>query len=114
MAYCVLFSFPILYHNDIYQYDINSVKEFFIKWDVGRRTRGAAEFFSGTYRWMHYIIFAASRGKGSGFSYTNLGNMRNFYVTYSIRQPAGELEWSKYVELLSLKNEKKRKAIEKR
>ena len=37
---------------------------------------------------------------GSGLSVTNLRNMRRFYLSNRIQQPAAELNWSQHVELL--------------
>lgn len=51
---------------------------------------------------------------GTGFSPTNLKYMRQFYAAYPIRQPAGELEWTKYCILLGVKDESKRKLYEKK
>jgi flagellar biosynthesis chaperone FliJ len=41
---------------------------------------------------------------GSGFSISNLRNMRRFYLDNRIHQPAGELNWSQHVELLPATN----------
>ena len=40
--------------------------------------------------------------------------MRRFFLAYPIQQTSAELEWSKYVALLAMKDEKKRSQIEKR
>jgi len=48
---------------------------------------------------------------GKGFSRTNLKDMRLFYKTYPIGQPAGQLEWTKVVMLLSVKDEKSRNML---
>ena len=37
---------------------------------------------------------------GSGFSKANVYNFRRFYLTHKSFQPAGNLSWSQYVELL--------------
>jgi len=37
---------------------------------------------------------------GSGFSVTNLRKMTRFYLSNRIQQPAAELNWSQYIELL--------------
>jgi len=49
---------------------------------------------------------------GSGFSISNLTHMREFYLAYAITQPVGKLEWSKYVVLLTVKDEEKRREFE--
>jgi endonuclease YncB( thermonuclease family) len=89
-------------------------------WHIGKHIVQVEQKRSVKAKYGKYVIKRLSEdltkkyGEGSGFSYANLCHMRNFYVTYSILQPARELEWSKYVELLYLKDEKKRKYLEKR
>jgi len=39
---------------------------------------------------------------GSGFSKSNLRNMRQFYLNNRIHQASGELNWSQHVELLCI------------
>ena len=51
---------------------------------------------------------------GKGFSRSNLQNMRNIYLSYTICQTlSGKLSWSHYCELLSISDEKKRSFYEK-
>ena len=51
---------------------------------------------------------------GSGFSISNLFNMRRFYIVYPKFQTVSrKLSWSHYCELLSITNEKERKFYEK-
>ena len=51
---------------------------------------------------------------GSGFSVSNLFNMRRFYITYPKFQTlSGKLSWSHYCELLSIENEDERNFYEK-
>ena len=51
---------------------------------------------------------------GSGFSVSNLFNMKKFYITYpKIQTVSGKLSWSHYCELLSIKNEDERNFYEK-
>jgi endonuclease YncB( thermonuclease family) len=50
---------------------------------------------------------------GKGFSVTNIKNMRRFYRLYEKSQPAAQLEWSKYVTLFPIKDEEKRRELEK-
>ncbi len=46
---------------------------------------------------------------GSGFSVSNLFNMRKFYITYpKFQTVSGKLSWSHYCELLSIENEEER------
>ncbi|NLV66699.1 MAG: hypothetical protein GXY14_03390 [Spirochaetes bacterium] len=45
---------------------------------------------------------------GNGFSKTNLKNMRRFFKTHPDSQPVTELEWSKYLTLLVIKDEEMR------
>lgn len=51
---------------------------------------------------------------GAGYSVSNLKNYRQFYLASPKRQPAGELPWSHYVELMRVKDEKKRRKLERR
>jgi len=53
-----------------------------------------------------------TRELGPGFSYTNLKNMRRFYLDSPNRQPAGELTRAQHIELLSVRDLKQRKALE--
>lgn len=51
---------------------------------------------------------------GSGFSVSNLFNMRRFYITYPKFQTlSGKLSWSHYCELLSIENTDERNFYEK-
>lgn len=50
---------------------------------------------------------------GSGFSVSNLFNMRKFYITYPKFQTlSGKLSWSHYCELLSIQNDDERSFYE--
>ncbi|MDD5225792.1 MAG: DUF1016 N-terminal domain-containing protein [Candidatus Omnitrophica bacterium] len=51
---------------------------------------------------------------GSGFSVQNLRRMRQFYLDNLKRSPASVLTWAHHIELLSIRDEKKRLALEKR
>jgi hypothetical protein len=51
---------------------------------------------------------------GSGFSATNLRNMRRFYLHNRIQQPAAELSWSQHVELLPVTNKTDKRRLERR
>lgn len=52
---------------------------------------------------------------GSGFSVSNLFNMRKLYITYSKFQTlSGKLSWSHYCELLSIENDDERNFYEKK
>ena len=51
---------------------------------------------------------------GSGFSVSNLFNMKKFYITYpKFQTVSGKLNWSHYCELLSIENEEERNFYEK-
>ena len=51
---------------------------------------------------------------GTGFSVSNLFNMRKFYITYpKFQTVSGKLSWSHYCELLSIQNEDERNFYEK-
>lgn len=51
---------------------------------------------------------------GTGFSETNLGYMRQFYIAYPIPQTSGELEWSHYQLLSTVQNKDERQAYERK
>ncbi|MCP4653095.1 MAG: hypothetical protein GY858_06920, partial [Candidatus Omnitrophica bacterium] len=51
---------------------------------------------------------------GRGFSSSNLRNMRKFYTENPIRQPVGELGWTKQNILFSIKDKKIRKDLKKK
>jgi len=51
---------------------------------------------------------------GSGFSKSNLRNMRRFYLDNRIHQHAGELNWSQHVELLPVTSETDKRRLERR
>ena len=51
---------------------------------------------------------------GSGFSVSNLFNMKKFYIIYpKIQTVSRKLSWSHYCELLSIENEEERNFYEK-
>ncbi len=45
---------------------------------------------------------------GKGYDYTNLSRFRKFYLTFPILGPLGQLSWSHYRYLISIKDENKR------
>jgi len=51
---------------------------------------------------------------GPGFSANVLRNMRQFYLLNRIQPPAVKLDWTDYVELLPVKDEKTRRLLERR
>jgi len=55
-----------------------------------------------------------SKMHGPGFSTRNLANMRRFYQSHQILQAPAKLNWTDYVELLPVKDEKIRKRLEQR
>ncbi|HSV43944.1 MAG TPA: DUF1016 N-terminal domain-containing protein [Candidatus Bathyarchaeia archaeon] len=55
-----------------------------------------------------------SKMHGPGFSTRNLANMRRFYQSHRILQAPAKLNWTDYVELLPVKDEKIRKRLEQR
>src|SRR6185503_7570830 len=48
------------------------------------------------------------------FSVSNLRNLRQFYLSHQKHQISGELDWSDYVELLPVKDQKTRQRLEQR
>ncbi|HOW88470.1 MAG TPA: DUF1016 N-terminal domain-containing protein [Candidatus Omnitrophota bacterium] len=55
-----------------------------------------------------------TRQLGQGFSETNLKRFRQFYLRYPKSPPAGELNWAQHIELLSIRDERKRLQLERR
>jgi len=55
-----------------------------------------------------------TRKYGSGFSVTNLKDMRRFYMIHSIGRPVAQLEWSKHLILMPVKDDKARRSFEKK
>jgi len=55
-----------------------------------------------------------SKMHGPGFSTRNLANMRRFYQSHPILQAPAKLDWTDYVELLPIKDDKIRKRLEQR
>ncbi|HCI45633.1 MAG TPA: hypothetical protein DE315_08935 [Candidatus Omnitrophica bacterium] len=53
-----------------------------------------------------------TRKYGDGFSKTNLGYMRQFYIAYPIPQTSGELDWSHYQLLSTIEKKEERLAYE--
>jgi hypothetical protein len=51
---------------------------------------------------------------GMVFSITNLKTMRRFYRRYEKGQISAQLDWSSYVTLLTIRDEKERRLLEKR
>ena len=49
---------------------------------------------------------------GSGFSVSNLQNMRRFYLDHPNHQPAGDLTWSQHVELMPIADGAIRRRLE--
>ena len=51
---------------------------------------------------------------GQGFSVPNLRKMRQFFLLHQKHSPASELDWTDYVKLLPVKDEKSRRLLEAR
>lgn len=87
-------------------------------WKIGRRIveveqSGAARapFGSGLIQRLSRDL---TRIYDAGFSIENLRRMRRFYLDNPIRSPATELSWAQHVELLSVRDSKKRRLLEQR
>ena len=98
--------------------DSNRDAQFKSHWEMGRYI---AEIEETTEEHRSLLIRQLSddltKRYGKGFSRSNLLSMRKFYYTYETVQPAGQIEWTKYLLLLSIKDERVRerflkKAIE--
>ncbi|MBI5150260.1 MAG: thermonuclease family protein [Candidatus Omnitrophica bacterium] len=57
---------------------------------------------------------ALTKKYGPGFSDTNLRKMRHFYLLHPKQATSPELDWSDYIELLPVRDEKTRKKLERR
>ena len=73
-------------------------------WQIGRRIveheqqgDGKAEY---GVRLLEHLSEDLQHKLGSGFSISNLRNMRRFYLDHRIRQAPAELNWTQHVELL--------------
>src|SRR3989338_8593612 len=55
-----------------------------------------------------------ARKYGDGFSKTNLGYMRQFYIAYPIPQAPGELTWTHYQILSTIQDTKQRQVYERK
>lgn len=87
-------------------------------WQIGRRIveqeqRGDDKAVYGK-QLMERLSEDLQNRLGSGFSKSNLRNMRRFYLDNRIHQPAGELNWSQHVELLPVTNKADKQRLEQR
>ncbi len=87
-------------------------------WETGRRIveeeqkgEARAQYGAGL---IPELSRALSAKCGPGFSERNLRNMRRFYRLHPIRQVTAKLDWTDYVELLPLKDQKTRRRLEKK
>lgn len=87
-------------------------------WLIGRRIvedeqagSPKAPFGSGLLRRLARDLTGAH---GRGFSYSNLKNMRRFYLDSPNRQPAGDLSVAHRIELLPVRDPQRRRQLEKR
>ena len=87
-------------------------------WQVGRRI--VEEEQNGEMRGAYgaglisRLSKSLTKKHGSGFSESNLRKMRHFYLLQPKQSVPTELDWTDYVELLPVKDEKARKYLEKR
>ncbi len=84
-------------------------------WTTGRRIleleggRSSADLFGE--KIIERLSGDLSARFGKGFSATNLKHMRRFGEMFEIGQTSDRIDWSKYVELLSVKNREFREAL---
>ena len=84
------------------------IGEIIVKYEQNNNIR--AIYGKGTLKEMSKVL---TQEFGSGFSRSNLQNMRNFYLEYSICQAVtGKLSWTHYCELLSISDKNKRSFYE--
>jgi endonuclease YncB( thermonuclease family) len=87
-------------------------------WQTGRRI--VEEEQNGALRAAHgsaliqQLSNALTQKHGPGFSQSNLRKMRHFYLLHQKQSMSTELDWSDYVELLPVKDEKTRRGLERR
>jgi len=87
-------------------------------WQIGRRIveqeqQGNDKAEYGT-RLLEQLSEDLQEKLGSGFSKSNLRDMRRFYLDNRIHQHAGELNWSQHVELLPVTSETDKRRLERR
>jgi len=87
-------------------------------WETGRRIveeeqNGAMRAQYGS-RLIPELSQALLKQYGPGFSERTLRNMRHFFAMNPIRQPAAKLDWSAFVELMPVQDEKTRKRLQER
>ena len=63
---------------------------------------------------IHKFSAELTENLGSGFSVASLRRMRQFYLENRKRAPARELPWAHHIELLTVQDVQKRKALERR
>ncbi len=87
-------------------------------WQIGRRIveheqqgEGKAEY---GVRLLEHLSEDLQHKLGSGFSKSNLRNMRRFYLDNRIHQAPGELNWTQHVELLPVTNKADKRSLEQR
>ncbi len=87
-------------------------------WNIGKRIVEAEQDGEAKAPYGEQLIVGLAKDLtkkfGEGFSKSNLERMRLFYRENSIAPPAGQLTWSKHAELLSIKDRKKRRLLEKK
>ncbi len=85
-------------------------------WEIGKRIVEQEQSGSDKPEYGSHLIeqlaLDLSEQFGKGFSRINVFNFRRFYLTHQKVQPAVQLGWSQYVELLSVKDDKVRVALE--
>jgi endonuclease YncB( thermonuclease family) len=81
--------------------------------DLYKKTHGKESVSGYGNKLIERLSIDLSKKYGKGFSETNIKNMRRFYRLYEKSQPVAELEWSKYVVLFPVKDEEKRRELEK-
>jgi len=100
----------------LYQNARESLARFY--WGTGRRIVEVEQAGKARAPYGKELIHALSRDLtrrlGPGFSVENLRKMRRLYLVRRKRSAPAELDWTQQVELLPVKDEKKRLALEKR
>ncbi len=87
-------------------------------WNIGKRIveveqQGSVKAAYGS-RLLQQLSEDLTRELGSGFSESQLAEMRRFYLAHKKIPPAGKLGWTHHVELLRVADDKKRKVLEAR
>ena len=85
-------------------------------WEIGKRIAKEEQQALGKAAYGTQLLNQLSQDLqaklGSGFSVSNLQNMRRFYLNHPNHQPAGDLTWSQHVEMMPIADAAIRQRLE--